>query len=539
MSIIFTEASYAAFLYGGGLCEVCKKPTDALYCSFGIKLRLCRSHSCKSKWIDKGDRKHFDHRILPHDEEIKQCIPWVENNECLLPNKFGSKHVKLYRDSDSVREALDCIATNDYLENNKAKIALIIKYMEFCTKLDEWKALRQHSYTSNEAINDGFARMIATTYGLKNQRIERVTQSDYNSVASKVERLLIKLADARERKGREAVYLKNRTDVAEHYQRLRSKQPPVALPSLEVFRRLPIIEMVQGTSPATVEYPPKEGSLSVAATLRNQKWVADRLETELQQWKDKAKKDLGAVLGFPNWKTASSMIVHPVGRISARFLCKICSKVSARYREDDCLDFAGACAHACRTKKKDKRVDGIWTASNFVKDTKAIAALNKVFTLFDVDESLSNAFLILACQGARVMCTTCQPGIVMDYQYGIGHSHRHERMDMKLISHAEAINLLQQSPFVPSIVRLISGSAPRKKAVRADVNFGCRHCLNLELASVVPVETGEQNSAVKAETTAIPDNANVNQAAEGKHRKAKPVEKRFSFPGITSHLKEK
>ncbi|KAG6919822.1 hypothetical protein DXG01_000327 [Tephrocybe rancida] len=550
----FTEISYAAFLYGGGLCEVCKKHTDLIYCSFGIRLRLCPNHACKVKFTENGDHKQFEHRILPHDEKIKQCIPYIENNRCLR-----YKQVKLYRESDSVREVLDCAATpNEYLKNNKMKIAFIKKYMEFCTTLDEWKQLRQKSYDRIEALNENFSKQLAQKYGwvyydlinstpygsmlrLKTKRLELVTQPDYDSVAPEVGRLLAKLLEDRERKAREATYLRNHNDVAVHHQRLRSKQPPIVLPSLEVFRRLPIIEMLQGTSPATVEYPLKDNAQSVSTTLQKQAWVVERLNTELRQWREKAKKDLSVVLGFSDWKTASSKVLHPMDRITALFSCKVCSKVPSRYRETDCFDFAGACAHACRTTKKDKKVDGVWMATNFAKDEKAIMALKKLLALCELDESLPEAATALESRGASIMCTTCQPGILMTSRSVIGHSHRHERMEMRLVTKEEATKLLAY-PFLSTIVRITSGSEPVGKAIRAKVIFGCRHCFNLQWHATPTLETQIQNPptpATSSESASADTTADAPQSGVAKGEIKKPKDKRFSFPGITSHLKEK
>ncbi|KAH0826649.1 hypothetical protein J3R83DRAFT_5035 [Lanmaoa asiatica] len=40
-----TEADYAAFVFGGGVCEVCRKTTRAMYASFAARIRLCGSVS--------------------------------------------------------------------------------------------------------------------------------------------------------------------------------------------------------------------------------------------------------------------------------------------------------------------------------------------------------------------------------------------------------------------------------------------------------------------------------------------------------------
>ena len=99
-------------------------------------------------------------------------------------------------------------------------------------------------------------------------------------------------------------------------------------------------------------------------------WVLERLEGELGTWREKAREGLSATLGYPNWKTASTKILHPVDRVTARFLCKRCSKLPVRYRDDECFDFRGACLHQCPLTKKEQRAKIPWKAEIFVKDEK-------------------------------------------------------------------------------------------------------------------------------------------------------------------------
>ncbi|KAG6885423.1 hypothetical protein C0993_001939 [Termitomyces sp. T159_Od127] len=253
----------------------------------------------------------------------------------------------------------------------------------------------------------------------------------YDNIAAEVKRTFVHLAMLRERKAREAAYSNNRYVVEQHHQRLRSQQPHVVLPSLDVFRRLPIVQLLQGTSPGTIEFPPKHPPHHMRTTLLKENWVVERLKTELCQWREKARKDLAAVLGYPNWTAlnanANSTVMHPVDRVTARFLCKTCSKVASRYREDDSLDFAGACAHLC-PGKKDKRVHGVWTAERFIKDEKAVATLENLLTLCTIDASAYEAATTLESLGTTIQCTTCGPGIVVDFRSLVGHSHRHDKM---------------------------------------------------------------------------------------------------------------
>ncbi|GLB42366.1 hypothetical protein LshimejAT787_1103810 [Lyophyllum shimeji] len=542
----FTEASYAAFLFDGGTCEVCGKTTDAMYTSFGIRLRLCRNHQCVVRFATGGELR-TSNTVLMHDLKIRRCLPYAESHRCFLPHRVGYNS-DLYRTKDWLHELHDCaVNPEEYLTRNKSKISYVAAYMKFSKSLFEWKEIRQAAYKSIEDANKKFAEKLAEKYGYnywdmmnstpygelhrhKNRRIENVTQKDYDGVASEVDAALSRLAETRKRKARESAYMENREGVAQHYQRLRSQQPPVILPSLPVFRRLPIVAMLQGSGPSTVEQPS-----NVSATLKNEKWVIKRLDLELKQWRERARKDLGAVLGYPDWSTASTKVLHPVDRITARFLCKVCSKVALRYRDDECLDFAGACAHQCRGRKKDRREDEVWKAERFVKDEKAIAVLSKLLHLCGADAQFADAATKLAALEDTILCTSCEHGLLVNPKSIIGHSHRHENMEIKLVSDIEG-ELYFQYPRVRGLVRSLNGLERHVKAMREWVNYGCRHCLNelrlRERKAGAALDEADQLSADVAYW-----------ASEGYERRRRWNEKvqkmKFSFNGLSSHLKAK
>ncbi|KAF8068872.1 hypothetical protein FPV67DRAFT_1094497 [Lyophyllum atratum] len=539
---IFTEASYAAFLFDGGTCEACGKMTDEMYRSFGLRLRLCRDPGCLTRYTQGGDLRSVD-RPLFHEKMIEKCLPHAETYGCFLPMRVGDRPRALYRAKDWLRELHDsCVKPEDYLARNKNKVSYTAEYNKFSMRLYAWKELWQVAYRRNEKANELFAKELAETYSWdywdmmntvsygalhrhKCRRIENVTQEDYDLVAPEVEKALAKLRETRERKTREAAYLKNRGDVAQHYQRLRSQQPPIILPSLPVFRRLPIVRMLQGHSPETIDHPS-----DVATTLKKENWVAARVDVELKRWTMQARKDLGAVLGYQDWSTARTNVLHPVDRITARFLCKVCSKVAIRYRDDDCLDFSGACAHQCRGTKKDKRQDEVWKAERFVKDDKAIAVLNKLLGLCKVDASLDGAAGEIAALGTTILCISCEVGIFLNSKTIIGHSHRHENMEIKLVSEEEAKAYFAHA-LVPSLVRTLTGLELRVKAMREWWNYGCRHCFNAELKS---------REAAKGDG-AVPLAVVVGGDDKSKPRGRRPKEEktRFTFNGLWSHLKTK
>ena len=193
-----------------------------------------------------------------------------------------------------------------------------------------------------------------------------------------IESQLLAIADKRERRKAEISLMKNRGDVETVYNRLRSTQAYPYMPSLPTFRKLPIIEMLQSAErPTTVA--------SVSDALQNDKVMKELLAAQLRKWVNNAKDELGILLGFPKkWKSASQNILHPVERVTGRFLCKSCGCVEPKYQTDGCMDFAGVCLHVCVAGNKEKGrlrtgKKALWDPANFVKDEKVCICQNVFF----------------------------------------------------------------------------------------------------------------------------------------------------------------
>lgn len=194
------------------------------------------------------------------------------------------------------------------------------------------------------------------------------SRADVKLLKDKVEAELLSHVERVERRKAEVTLMTNRRDVETLYHRLRSKRENKFIPSLSTFRQLPVIAMLQSAE--------SSASASVSQTLSSSEVMQKLLDTQLKKWTDKAMQDLGHALGYPkNWKHASKNILHPVERVTARFLCQKCQRVDVKYRDDECLDFAGACLHECGVgnAKKGRVQQGkknIWDSSKFVKDDK-------------------------------------------------------------------------------------------------------------------------------------------------------------------------
>ena len=165
------------------------------------------------------------------------------------------------------------------------------------------------------------------------------------------------------RRQAEAAYQKRREDVAAHYTRLKSAPNPVeVLPALPEFRKLSVMKVMQGK--------PSDGEVGVAEELKHSKLVHELLTDNLNKWREEARSALAGVLGFAGWKSASKTKVHPVDRLTARFICKKCS---SKRRGGEALTFADACGHRCAGLNKKQRAREAWSASLFQPDVKVLA----------------------------------------------------------------------------------------------------------------------------------------------------------------------
>jgi len=203
---------------------------------------------------------------------------------------------------------------------------------------------------------------------------------DVRAMQESIEASLLSMGEKRERRNAEISLMENRAGVEALYNRLRTGGSNPYLPSLSAFRNLPVITMIQTTERTKV-------TKSIADVLQNNPIMADLLKTQLTKWTEKAKQDLGVVLGFPqNWKSANKNILHPVERLTGRFVCTRCERVDVKYRNDGCLDFAGACRHECGVgnEKKGRIRKGKkwkWDPSMFARDEKVGLFLSSCLTL--------------------------------------------------------------------------------------------------------------------------------------------------------------
>ncbi|KAF8960360.1 hypothetical protein BDZ97DRAFT_1834304 [Flammula alnicola] len=563
----FGEAAYAAFLFDSGECECCSKETSVMYASFALRARVCRSRKCSllSKLTQVNNNPSKDPRLV--------AILPVNEMESFSSSAHHSEYL---RDKDK----------EDYKKKYKILEARKKEWMELCVELHKWKSVRQQRYSRTKDANEKSGKKIASSYGWdyddllkctpygvyqsrKTKLMENVNEVDVKVMKEEIEAMLLAHSEKSERRNTEISLMHNRKDVEDVYNRLRSMKTHPYLPSLSTFRQLPVISMLQTTERAA-------STTSVSDTLQNNPVMKDLLSTQLKKWTDKAKIDLGIALGFPkNWKNANKNILHPVERVTARFLCMQCQRIDAKYRDDESLDFAGACRHECGVgnQKKGRIRKGkkaAWDATNFVKDEKAINVLKKCLSALEYAEDRDGGHYMLK-SGIATVCTSCDPPMVMDTRNIIGHSHRHDVMEVSFASLDKISSHLGGYPYEYGVAQKLLGTATLTVKGRAEIdkkNYGCRHCLRTrqvtEAAAAAAADDGKADdnlpidgSAAAEGSSTVPEVSSMGEVVknirirvelstvvhrmhdvgiEGPMERPPPL---FSFNGMRSHLKSK
>ena len=192
---------------------------------------------------------------------------------------------------------------------------------------------------------------------------QRLSLSEYKLIRDQVDQEVVEHRANVARREAEAAYKKRREDVAAHYTRLKSApNAGEVLPTLSEFRKLSVMKVMQGKA--------SDKDAGVGKELKDSKLVNELLTENLKQWREEARSALAGVLGFPGWKSASKKKLHPVDRLTARFICKKCS---SKGRGGERLTFAEACGHHCAGLNKKQRARETWSASLFEPDAKVLA----------------------------------------------------------------------------------------------------------------------------------------------------------------------
>ncbi|KAG1760577.1 hypothetical protein EDD22DRAFT_900451 [Suillus occidentalis] len=555
----FSEAAYAAFVYDGGVCDVCKQHTKEFYASFATRTRLCRDSRCK-KAISKYFKDVSDIFKGRGREEI--WVPYVESINCFdlnhtslnlnVDKTWPENPTILMKRSEWERFRVDYAAFSALSpppseELRKAcadQIAKFPKVMELAVALQKWKCAYVTMHNTIKTSNEIWAKMIAAREGwnehdllnsqcygslhrYKNHVLETVTGRDYLAIKLLVEAQILKIQTRRQNKENEASYRQRRDDVEQYYNRLRSAGTVV--PSLYEFRKLSIMTTMQGSVSGS-----RPNSSGLAKDMKNSALVAEIVAADLKTWMTSAREKLSEFLGFPKWKSASKTKLHPLDRITARFRCRGCGKVAKRYEKERCLDFAGVCAHECPNDDKKARKPVDWSVDRFIKDEKASNAIANLLTLVGITDSDDDAYRTVKMLGARIRCLSCEHAfIVMDFPTFIGHSHRHDNMQMAILPTGEG----PEHAFEAGLSAKLMDMSNKAQKMRSEANYRCRHCI--PIVESANAGTDGEGPATIGESIAKESHTEDSQTGnqKGRQRNKKNKLRAMDFNALRSHLK--
>ncbi|KIM86769.1 hypothetical protein PILCRDRAFT_315239 [Piloderma croceum F 1598] len=481
-----------------------------------------------------------EYLMLPSQSVSTRCffkwLPSAESDSSMSSNPtfYWPNVERRYRKAQLTRvqaeysQASHAGLLQAYEERHKVEIERLPVLMKWSVELYTWKQERHTCFLEVKKKNDAFAQLLATeegwtTYDLVNSQtygalfrnrtnnLEEVKMSEYESIRVIVDAEMTKIIESRKRSSHEEAYRRRRSDVEQHYNRLKSFGKEKVLPNLAEFRRLPIINVLQSKTSATT---------GVAGDLQKSQLVAELLQDDLSKWRESARIALTHTLGFSGWKSASKTKLHPVDRLTARFRCKKCAQNDHKVYEEGCLDFAGACVHVCLRPNLKKRTRDRWTADQFEKDEKAIDVISKVLELCGVNAEERESIQKVEALGSRIKCQSCESKITMTFRNLIGHAQRHQNMQLSLVSAEEAGSFSMRHSEFGTCSKMLGPKLQAKK-LRDLQNYGCRHCQHVATG-------GTSNATTGTEVWRF-----------SKRSPATNVTRLFNFNGLRSHLKEK
>ncbi|PCH35278.1 hypothetical protein WOLCODRAFT_107231 [Wolfiporia cocos MD-104 SS10] len=527
----FTEASYAAFLFDGGTCEICKSRTKKPYHSFTLRARLCEKPSCLSTWRKDIICACTSFQVLPRYQRVLKWFPQYDNPD--VRGRYVRKAAVQNEINEINRIALISEEEEDRYLHRKNNIAKRLPLIEQHARQliewrNQWNTYREEVRRANDEMLQVHAfmnewtshQLWLTSYGVlhrnKTAALEMITQRDFELMKSIIEQEIMQNSARKERVEAELAHQLRRKQVETRYNELKEQErkKPVnerqILPSLPEFRRFSIIQVLQ-TNPSN-DAPP--------INFVDDGFVSRVLKKDLANWKRTARESMAAVLGFPGWRSKGD-ILHPIDRLTARFICTRCQKSAKNTRPARSLDFAEACQHLCPHLEKKSISTNLWKAEDFQPDEPAIAAANQILAALGVSATDPSSNQIIEDAGLRIVCKLCPSPLPMNYSIAVHHCKRHIDTDFAVLSPADAAQALSDHPIETGLVDSLMRSSEDARKQRSLKIYYCRHC------NYSSTKIGTEQSAT---TTALQVTQAVRQTV---------LPKATSFDGLRSHLKEK
>lgn len=196
---------------------------------------------------------------------------------------------------------------------------------------------------------------------------------DVRLLLDKIDAEILSQVEKKERRRRVHAQQMRRTDITHHYDRIVAAKKYTALPILAEFRELPIIKALQDRDDAmpilsNTTYSSSANTRVLESELKRSDLIGGMIDSDLKNWVQTALVAFDSILGQPKRKKASTKFLHPAERVTARFICVLCSSPLRTYA--DSLDFREACAHECVRHSNKAAAKQKWRADQFMPDQK-------------------------------------------------------------------------------------------------------------------------------------------------------------------------
>lgn len=196
---------------------------------------------------------------------------------------------------------------------------------------------------------------------------------------TKIDAEIISQVEKKERRQKAHAQQIRRTDITRHYDRIAEGKNYPVIPILAEFRELPIIKALQDRDdamPILLNTSKSSNKRVLESELKRSELIGSMIDNDLKNWAQTALVAFDAILGQPKWKSASTRVLHPAERVTARFICTVCSsppKIRTTFAES--LDFREACAHKCVRYSRKAAAKKKWRADQFVPDQKVYMSI--------------------------------------------------------------------------------------------------------------------------------------------------------------------
>ncbi|TFK73486.1 hypothetical protein BDN72DRAFT_956488 [Pluteus cervinus] len=542
----FRECSWAALLFDTGICEVCKKHTRLPVNSCALRLWVCKNPSCKQQvanWDGPDmislDASKDDDNLLqymhtretflldwrrPHHVQVRKS-EWLDicNEFDLVVAQAGDSWVNGLKDPLPKRGIVSSRDWRDALTWRN-------QYTYYYHLLRDKNRVAAEAWTDKEGYQPfDIAHSRSFREVLDRARLQRhsVCSSDFDGVSSQIDDELLVYQGKKQRRTEAETHRVARIQLLKIYDRI--KKAP--FPSFDTFcRQIPIVHQV-----LTVPTKPnaQNNAQAIRHGLTHNGTTKNILERQIEQWLRTNKDELAMISGFSekDCNLASVRGQHPANRLSSRWLCDKCfthfGKVLAEYKHDDgSMDIVGVMAHDClgsregKGRKKNKVRQ--WAPQNFVKDHKASTVIEQALALLGhppnfVNDADNARDSILDSQTVWFRCTTCTPSVPMNFRQVIGHSHRHEDMQIQPVSEKDALTI-RRTALGPGLANMLQGKHAIAREAVSRKAFVCLHC--------------SQNHPPKEGLEV------ANDSQDATSQPPQP-EKVLDFNGLRSHLKSR